>query len=241
MTATVTAVESGSGSAAVLRSPYRLAARDILPVALSVAPFGVVIGLAARAIDQGLAGGLLGGFAIYGGSAHLSSLTLLGAGANLTAILATVVVIQARLMVYGAAIAPLFQQQPRWFRWLGPHFLVDQTYALATGRADLAEPTRFRRYWLTIAALLTVIWLASITVGMVFGPVLPASSPLDFAATAVFIGLLAPRLASSRSAVIAATAGLVAVAGSDLPSGTGLIAGVAAGLAVATVMEVRTR
>jgi predicted branched-subunit amino acid permease len=121
------------------------AVRDIVPVAASVVPFALVIGSAMREIGVSGGVGVLGGGAMYSGSAHLAAVALLGAGAELVMILAAVAVINSRLLVYGAALEPRFRTQPRWFRWLGPHFLVDQTYALATARDDLDAPDR--RSW----------------------------------------------------------------------------------------------
>lgn len=215
--------------------------RDVLPVALSVAPFGLVIGVTGREIGQGMGDGLLGGFIVFGGSAHLAALTMLGAGAELLAILAAVLVIQARLVVYGAALEPHFRSQPGWFRWLAPHFLVDQTYALAAARTDMQTPQRFRNYWLTLGVGIGVVWLAAMGVGLAVGQLLPASSPLEFAATAVFVGLLAPKLRDRRTITIAATAATVAAFASPLPSGLGLIVGVLSGLAVAAIAEVVRR
>jgi predicted branched-subunit amino acid permease len=226
-------------SAAV--SPARTAVREILPIAASVSPFAVVIGVAMREADIGLLGGLVGSFAIYGGSAQLAAVTLLKVGAGMLAVVATAAVVNARFLVYAAALEPLFRDQPRWFRWSGPQLIVDQTYGLTAGRAELAEPAVFRRYWLAAGAVLSTVWLSSIAVGMTLGPVLPASAPLDFAAVAVLIALLAPHLRGRVPVTVAVVAAAVAAAGSQLPGGVGLLAGIGAGLGVAGLMDRRPR
>lgn len=212
----------------------RDAVRDILPVTFSVMPFAAVIGVTiAQAHAVPAWAGLLAGPMIYAGSAHLAAVSLLDAGAGAATVLATVAIINARLSMYGAVIEPHFRAQPAWFRWLAPHFLVDQTYALATARHDLADPARFRRYWTTAGVVLGVGWTTAMAAALLLGPVIPAHSPLDFAATAVFIGLLAPRLrerVARRPALIAA---LVALFASPLPNGLGLLAGALAGIAPA--------
>lgn len=209
----------------------RDAVRDILPVTLSVMPFAVVIGVTiaqAHAVPAWV--GLLAGPMIYAGSAHLAAVSLLDAGAGAATILATVAIINARLSMYGAVIEPHFRMQPVWFRWLAPHFLVDQTYALATARTDLDDPARFRRYWVTIGVVLGTGWTAAMAAALLLGPVIPAHSPLDFAATAVFIGLLVPRLRERVARRPALTAGVVALVAAPLPNGLGLLAGAIAGI-----------
>lgn len=213
------------------------AVREIFPIAASVSPFAVVIGVAMRETDIGLVGGLVGSFAIYGGSAQLAAVTLLKVGAGMLAVVATAAVVNARFLVYAAALEPLFRDQPRWFRWFGPQLIVDQTYALASRRPELTDPGVFRRYWLSAGAVLSAVWLSSIAAGMTLGPVLPASTPLDFAAVAVLVALLAPHLRGRIPLAVAAVAAVVAAAGSELPGGVGLLAGIGAGLGVAGFLD----
>ena len=44
-------------------------------------------------------------------------------------------------------LAPRFQGQPAWFRWVGPYVLIDQVFAL-TQVKDLSDDADFRRYYL---------------------------------------------------------------------------------------------
>ena len=89
---------------------------------------------------------LIGGAAIYGGSAQLAAVTLLDRGLGLLAVVLTTAVVNARLLLYSAALGDRFRSQPRLFRWLAPHFIIDQTYLMALSRPTL-EGTGFRRYW----------------------------------------------------------------------------------------------
>ncbi len=214
----------------------RDAVRDILPVVVSVLPFAAIIGVTvgqARLVP--VWAGLLAGPLMYAGSAHLAAITLLEGGASTVAVLATVAIINARLSMYGAVIEPHFRAQPAWFRWLAPHFLVDQTYVMATARDDLADPRRFRRYWATAGLVLGVGWTAAMAAALLLGPAVPVDSPLTFAATAVFVGLLVPQLRqrlARRPAVVAAVVALIA---SPLPSGLGLLLATVGGIVPAVI------
>jgi predicted branched-subunit amino acid permease len=206
--------------------------RDITPVVVSVLPFAAIVGVTiAQSQVVPPWAGLLAGPAIYAGSSQLAALTLLEDGTGVATILATVAIINARLSMYGAAMEPRFRPQPAWFRWLAPHFLVDQTYAIATARTDLDDVDRFRRYWLTAGVVLGVGWTATMGLALLLGPVVPVDSPLTFSATAVFVGLLFPRLRARVARRPAAIAAAVALVASPLPHGLGLLAGVLAGVA----------
>ena len=211
------------------------AARDTLPVALSVAPFGLVIGATATHVGVPPLADMAAAATVFAGAAHFAALTMFAAGA--LAALGAAALINARLLLYSAALEPRFRDQPRWFRWLGPVLLIDQTYLMVTSRDDLDDPARFRRYWLVAGGLLLAAWVALVGVGGVLGPLLPAGSPLDAAAVAVLAGMLGPRLAAVRPALVALAALLVAVAGAPLPGGVGLIGGIVAGIAAGALLD----
>jgi predicted branched-subunit amino acid permease len=215
------------------------AVRDTLPVALSIAPFGLVIGATGTRLGLAPVPDMAAAATVFAGAAHFAPLTMVAAGAGVLAALGTAVLINARLLLYSAALEPRFRGQPRWFRWFGPALLIDQTYLMVLARDDLDEPARFRRYWLAAGGLLLAAWVAFVGLGGVLGPSLPAGSPLDAAAVVVLAGMLGPRLAAWRPALIALTALLVAVAGAPLPGGVGLVAGIVAGIAAGALLDRR--
>lgn len=106
-------------------------------------------------------------------------ITLAGT-ASLWAAAAAALVVNARHVMYSAALAPTFRHQPRWFRWLGPYVLIDQVFALSSSHLD-DDPARFRRYYLTAGLFFFGCWQAAVALGVVLGPVVPASWALDFA------------------------------------------------------------
>ncbi|HEY8339467.1 MAG TPA: AzlC family ABC transporter permease [Egibacteraceae bacterium] len=217
------------------------AAGDAWAIVASVAPFGLVVGVTiALVAGRGVpaAAGLVATPLLYGGSAQVAALNLLASGAGALAVLATVAIVNARLIVYGAALAPHFSDQPHWFRWLAPAVLVDQTYAAATARQHV-DGRAFRRYWLTVGGILGAGWTAAVAIGAALGPALAQLGPLRLAAPACFVALLVPRLRERRALLPALVAAVVAAAAASAPSGLGLLAGAASGFVVAAVMERR--
>jgi predicted branched-subunit amino acid permease len=219
----------------------RAAVRDMTPIALSLLPFAAILGVTiaqSRVVPTWV--GLLSGPLLFAGSAQLAALTLLDSGAGPVAVVATVLVVNARLTMYGAALEPRFRDQPTWFRWLGPHYLVDQMYALVDARPGLAGGG-FRRYWLTAGAVLLVGWMTPMTAGALGGDLLPRRTPLEFASTAVIVALLVPRLRARRARLPALLAATVAVLASGLPFGLGILAGAITGLVTSLLTDRSSR
>jgi predicted branched-subunit amino acid permease len=219
----------------------RAALSDLAPLLVSLTPIGLVVGLAVGRSGVGTGLGVTSGLGIYAGSAQLSALDLLTGGAAAGTVVISVALINARLVLYAATLEPHFRGQPGWFRWLAPQFVVEFTFALATGRDDLADPATFRRYWLSLGALLSAAWGGLLAVGATVGPSLTGlSAVLAVAPAAFFAALLVPRLSDRPAAAGAVTAfvvtGTLSLAG-GLPAGIPLLAGAAAGVGAAAALR----
>ncbi|MEJ2861221.1 AzlC family ABC transporter permease [Actinomycetospora flava] len=220
----------------------RTAVRDLAPVVLGLTPFALLIGVTAVRSGVGAGTGILSAPLLYGGSGQLTALTLMAGGAGLGAVLAAVSLVNARFLLYAAALEAHFRGQPRWFRWVAPHFVVDPTYAMVTRRrelsgAELDDPVTFRRYWTAAGVGLGIAWTALTAVGALLAPVLPTSSALDVAAPAMFLAMLVPQLRARTARVGAAVAGVTAALAASLPAGLGLLCGIAAGVVAATLTD----
>jgi len=142
------------------------AVADLAPVVLAVLPLGMVVGVTAHEASVGAATGVGTAILMFGAAANLAALTLTGSGAGVAAVLGAVAIVNSRLALYGAGLEPRFRGQPAWFRWLAPLTIVDQTYALATARPELADPAHFRRWWLTAGAVFVGAWAAAVAAGV---------------------------------------------------------------------------
>ncbi|HWN26278.1 MAG TPA: AzlC family ABC transporter permease [Actinomycetospora sp.] len=215
----------------------RAALRDLAPVMVGLAPFALLIGVTGVRSGVGGGTGVLSSALLLGGSAQLTGLTMLAGGASPLALVAAVTLVNARFLLYAAALEPSFRHQPRWFRWVGPQFVVDPTYAMAARRDDLADPRRFRRYWLAAGVGLATVWVGLTVLGVVLAPVLPESAALDVAAPAMFLAVLVPQLRARPARAGASAAAVTAVVASPLPDGLGLLCGIAAGVLAATLAD----
>lgn len=211
-------------------------AHDAFSLVPAIAPMGIALGVALGEMGAPPLVSWLGAPLLVAGSAQLALMDQLDAGATVLAATLAALLVNSRFLVYGAALADRFSRQPRWFRWLGAHYVVDQTYGLVTGRiGDGDSDADFRRYFTTAGTLLCAVWTLSVGIGTVAGPVLPAGLPLEFVLPAMFLALIVPGL-HHRSEVWAATAGgSLALAG--LSPTASLFAGLAAGALLGVVSE----
>ncbi len=181
--------------------------------------------------------GIFSSIPIFAGAAQLAMVTLLGTASAWAAGLAAVV-INARHVMYSAAMAPAFKHQPRWFRLVGPLTLIDQVFALSEPRSK-DHPELFRRYYLVTSAIFGTGWFLSTVAGLFFGSFIPASWQLGYAPAVMFTGLVVMGL-NRRPAVVAAAVGAaVCFATIGLPNRIGLLIGAMAGVVAGLVVDVR--
>jgi predicted branched-subunit amino acid permease len=218
------------------RATVRRGIVDALPLYVPAVPFALVIGLAIVEADINLFSGWSGAWLIFGGAAQLTLVSLLGSGAAVLAAITAALVVNARHLMYSAAMAPIFQRQPGWFRWAGSYVLIDQMFALTMIEAD-RDPDFFRTYYLAAGATFWTLWQATTALGIAIGPVVPEEWNLEFAVPLLFIGLLVLGVDKSSKLVAAVVGAGVTFLFADLPNRTGLLVGALAGIAVGTVME----
>ncbi|MEM7274828.1 MAG: AzlC family ABC transporter permease, partial [Actinomycetota bacterium] len=186
--------------------------RALLPMAPPVPAFGLVFGLLVTESEVvGRLAGLASGFLIFGGSSQLTAVLVLDEGGGALLAIVTVLVINARHVMYSAALQPRFRDTPRWFRIIGSHVLVDQTFAATEPRPDTDSLDYRVSHFLTAGAVWMVLWLGAIATGILIGNVIPASWSLDFAVPLLFLALLINAIRDRPGVAAAAVAGAVAV------------------------------
>ena len=154
----------------------------------------------------------------------------------MAAAVGTALVVNARHLMYSAALTPTFQRQPRWFRWFGPYLLIDQLFALTTVRLD-EEPDSFRAYYLAVGATFWILWSVVIALGLLLGPVVPEQWNLEFAIPILFIGLLVLGIEHWPELVAALAGAGVTYLAAGLPNRTGLLVGAFIGMIAGFVAE----
>lgn len=216
-------------------------ARDSIAIALAYVPFGVALG-ATMARTSGHP--LLAWFSsplLFGGAAQLLSVQLLNAGANAAVVILGALVVNARMLLYSASLAPHAAAWPRRWRWAAAYLLADPVYGLAVGRfgrPDHGGGSQNRLgYYLGVGITLWVAWQVITGAGVLLAGALPASLRLELAAPLTFLLLLLPMLTNQAGYAAAAVGGITAVLASGLPLGLGLLIGAATGITAGALVD----
>lgn len=212
----------------------RAGARAIAPITVGVAPFGIIAGLAAVEIGLRLSEAIALSTIVYAGASQLAAIDLLDAGAPWGVAVLTVVVINLRLAMYSASLAPHLAAQSLPRRLGAAYVLTDQAYAVSVARF-LGEPEpRARRLWFFLGAAvpLWAVWQAVTVVGAVAGDAVPRDLPMGFAVPLAFLALLRPAVTDRPTLAAALAGGTVATLGLHWPANLGMPAGALTGVAV---------
>ncbi len=224
-----------------LRGAFREGALEVLPIVAGIIPFGLVAGAAAVDAGLGIEGGMALSLLVFAGASQLAAIDLLARDAPLLIILLTVGVINLRMAMYSASLAPRLAHVPLLQRMAAAYFLVDQAYALTIMRVDRA-PTRPHRiaYYAGVAAPLWINWQIMTAVGAVLGSTIPDWLPLEATIPLVFLAMLVPAITDRATLAAAVVSGVVATLAVGLPNNAGLLVGAFSGIAAGTLVALRT-
>ena len=222
-------------------------AKAIVPVLLALIPFAVAFGATAMGSGLSTLEALAMSVFVFAGAAQLAAIPLISAGASVAVVVLTVLVINLRMTLYSASLAPHFQGLPAGWKGLVSYLLTDQAYAATITRFDdgrTEEPDK-RWYYLGVALAIWVTWQAATMLGVFLGSWASEGWSLDFVLPLTFIALALPAIKDRMTAAAALSAGGTAVFAAAMPLNLGLITaalvGVLGGLAAESMMERRRR
>jgi len=169
-------------------------ARTFVPVAISIAAYGVVWGVLARGAGLSLFEVIMMSGLVFAGSAQFVALDLWTATPSslpIGPLIVAALIINLRYLLLTATLRPLFRphEQVRGALLMG--LVSDETWALTVG--EMARGGRGTVGFLVGAGLVAYgVWMASTVTGHVLGSAIddPTKYGLDFAFTATFLALL---------------------------------------------------
>ena len=223
------------------RTAFIQGLRDQAPFILGHIPFGMITGAAATSagVDPWL--GMAMSVIVFAGSAQLAAISLMAQHAPGGIVVLTVLVVNLRMMMYSAAVAPYFRNTPRLRKWLFAYLLTDAAFALLTTKVDKVQvPRHVDAYYFGATSLLWLAWQLSVAIGIFAGTLVPAKWSLDFAIPLVFISLVLPALQTKSHWTAAIAASLAAAFCTSLPLKLGLIVAAATGVLAGVWSERRS-
>ena len=210
----------------------RQGAHALLPGLLALSVWGVVTGVAM--VKSGLTEhtAVIMSLLVYAGSAQLTSLPLILAGAPLWLIFVAGMVVNLRFVIFAAALHPYFKSM-RWpKRLLMGYLSVDVAFVVFIPRfTDAPVKGTLEQRWFYLGAILSswTVWQLTSMIGIALGTLVPTTWSLDFAAVLALIAMMMPLVSNKPILVAIFAAAIVAWLTQPWPLRLGLIAAVVVG------------
>jgi predicted branched-subunit amino acid permease len=182
------------------------------PLALAIGVFGVVFGAASSA-ELGPAPTIAMSLLVFSGVVQFAVVALLGSGAGIGAILLTVLALNARNLVLGAALRPLLATT-RVRRALLGWFLLDESFGLA-----ITAGSRAARVLALSGAICYAAWQVGTLLGVAGAEVVTLEDFASAVFPVLFVGLAAITVRGRQAVLRVVAAAAIVVLGSWLAPG----------------------
>ena len=218
-------------SSPAARAAFREGVRQSLLVAPSYLPYAVVCGVASVNAGLTTSAALALPALVFAGSSQAVATQFLQGSAPLWVAVLSGLVVNLRMAVYSATLAPRMRGLPRARRMWVASLLVDNLFAfLQVREREKPGDPHWIAYFGGMASVLWPAWLLFCALGVFAGNVIPASWQLEFAIPLSFIAILATTVRSAPLLAAAVAGGAASVLLFDLPLKLGLIAACVVGL-----------
>jgi len=185
-------------------------AGDIAPVLVAAIPIGLLWGTLAAGKGLSPIEALLTSALVFAGAAQFVSLEMWKEPVPILLLTFTALIVNVRHVLMSASLVRHLKAIPRRLYPLMAFLLVDESWALSERRA-LKQPVTLS-YYLGLALPMFGAWCLSTLVGSIVGRSIgdPALYGIDFAFSALFIGILMGFWKGPRTAAVLAVSGAVA-------------------------------
>lgn len=207
------------------------------PICFGYVPIGLAFGVLASKAGVSLTQIGLMSLLVFAGSSQFIAVSMLHGGASPLAIVSTTLVVNLRHVLMSASLAMHVRGAPRLRLAAFAYGVTDESFAVnqarfMTGAWDLPRS-------MVVNTVANWVWIGCTVAGGAVGELLPAGVlGLDYALTAMFIGLLTMQLRSRLSIWVALLAGgLAGLLAPLLPGNVHVVAAAAIAATVATVLK----
>lgn len=179
-----------------------------LGIGVSAAGFGFVYGLAARDAGFSPIEAMAMSTLVFGGAAQFAAVGYVASGLAWPGVILLTALLNARHLLYSAALAPWLRGVPRIRRALMAHLLTDESFALTIAHFERVGRSDERGYWIAAIGATFIPWNLATLAGVTIGAQIPdpARFGLDVVFPAAMIGL-AVGLITGRRELVAALGG----------------------------------
>lgn len=217
---------------------FREGAADALPMAIGIAAWGIVAGVAMAKSEMGVPLAIFMSLAVFAGSAQIAALPLIAADAPMWVVWATTLCVSLRFMAFSFHYRPFLAHLPRKRRVALSYMMGDTNFALFVRRfPQPGSGPQYTDYFLGGGLVTYGIWQVSIITGIIAGAGIPAAWGLGFAGTMALLALTCTQLRSPSTWVAAVVAACAAVAAYALPLKLNIVVAIAAAVAFGALAD----
>ena len=181
---------------------------EALAIGVSAAGFGFVYGLSARDAGFSPVEAMAMSTIVFGGAAQFAAVGYVAAGLAWPVIALLTFLLNARHLLYSAALAPWLRDVPVVRRAAMAHLLTDEAFALSVAHFRRLGRGDERGYWIAAFGSTFIPWNVATLAGVLAGGSIPEPGRfgIDIIFPAAMIGL-AVGLVTGRRELVAALAG----------------------------------
>ena len=223
----------------MLAASRRRLLNESLGIGVSALAEGFVFGLLARNAGFSPVEAMAMSLFVFAGAAQFAAVGYVASGLAWPGILLLTALLNARHLLYSAALGPWFRKVPLIRRVGIAHLLTDEAFALSIGHFRRVGGTDERGYWIAAVASAFIPWNLATLGGVLLGGQIPDPTRfgIDVIFPAAMIGIAAGLVTGRRevvAAVVGASVGVVVALAVSPAVGiiTGGLVGPLAGLLV---------
>jgi branched chain amino acid efflux pump len=211
-------------------------------IGVSALGFGFVYGLAAREAGFSTIEAMAMSLIVFGGASQFAAVGYVASGLAWPAIVILTGLLNARHLLYSAALAPWLRDVPFIRRAVAAHLLTDEAFALSVTHFRRVGRTDEWGFWIAAIASTLIPWNLATAAGVLLGGQIPDPTlfGVDIIFPAAMIGLSVGLITGRRELVAAIVGAGVGVIVALLSSpAVGIVAGGLVGPAVGLLVPAR--
>ena len=217
---------------------FRRGAHEMTGIALGIAAWGLITGVAMGKSGLGVPLSLLMSLLVFAGSAQLAVLPLFTAGAPIWVVWATALCVNLRFIIFSAGWRPYFGVYPRATRLRMTYFSADLNYVMFMRRFPEPQPSPEQPpYFWGGAVTNWLAWQVPSIIGILAAEHIPTAWGIGFAGTLALLGLTCSLLEGRATWLAAAVAGCAAVAAYALPLKLNILVAIASAVAIGLLID----
>lgn len=185
--------------------------KDSFPILIGYFPVGLAFGVLAGQAGLSTWEIFMMSLMVYAGASQFIGATLIAGGATISTIVLTTFFVNLRHLLMSASLSPYTKNIPSKALALLSFGLTDETFAVSVNKVKQSPQTGW--YFLSLFVVAYLTWIFSTVLGGAVGNLIPEPEKfgLDFALTAMFIGLLMLQITDIKSVWVAVIAGSLAL------------------------------